>query len=121
MEGRIDNIIDYFKFEYEEKATEVKIDVDHHPFQCDEDDKIHTGVFSTMLDTVIGSAISNELGGFALTIHLNCSYFDLSKKKRYYSSAKIVHINNSIVTGEGEIIDDMGNVVARGIGEFKLI
>lgn len=115
------NIIDHLKFEIIENTPEVRVRLNDHPFLIYENETIHSGVFSTLLDTTIGWTISNVLNGFALTINLQCFFFDLSKKKRYYCLAEVVNQNNNLITGEGKIIDEHGLVVAKGIGTFKLI
>jgi uncharacterized protein (TIGR00369 family) len=115
-----DNLLAYLGFEaLDENSRRLEIHVNRN--LLNDDQTIHSGVFSTMLDTAIGFYISKNCNGFATTAQLNCSFFDINYKESYSSSASIVNIDGKLVTGEGIIYDQAGKMVAKGVGTFKVV
>lgn len=113
-------LLPYLGFDEIEKEEKVVIKLKVNDLVLDDDGRIPSGVFATMLDTAIGATISEEGNGFGVTISLNCSYFDLSNRGSYAAYANVVNRDGSIVTGEGFVLDPDGTIVARGIGTFKV-
>ncbi|MBX0357614.1 PaaI family thioesterase [Halobacillus sp. Nhm2S1] len=86
-----------------------------------EDGTVPAGLFSTMLDIVIGSTIGEVLQQPTSTVNLNMNYFDLSDKGPYTSYAWVTHQSGKIVIGEGVVEDSDQRVVAKGSGTFKVL
>ncbi|WP_173916747.1 PaaI family thioesterase [Halobacillus sp. Marseille-Q1614] len=82
---------------------------------------IPSGLFSSMLDIVIGSMIAEEVQKSTSTIHLSFNFFDLTNRGPFTSSAAIAHRDGKFVTGEGIVLDNDDQVVAKGIGTFKIL
>jgi uncharacterized protein (TIGR00369 family) len=90
------------------------------PHLYQDDGTIHPGVFSTMLDIVMGATVSRKFRSFATTINLNVSYFNLSPHNLFKAETTIIHQDESYVTAEGVIVNQLGEVVSKGIGTFKI-
>ncbi|WLR49184.1 PaaI family thioesterase [Halobacillus litoralis] len=86
-----------------------------------EDGTVPAGLFSTMLDIVIGSTIGEELQQPTSTVNLNMNYFDLSDRGPYTSYAWVTHQSGKTVVGEGVVEDSDQRVVAKGSGTFKVL
>jgi uncharacterized protein (TIGR00369 family) len=108
-------------FDAEEKEDRIfHLELKLQPHLLQADGTVHPGVFSTMLDIVMGATISRKFQSFATTINLNVSYFDLSPYKLYKGETTIIHHGENYVTAEGIIINGQGKVVSKGIGTFKI-
>jgi len=104
--------------EREEGTFHLELKLQPHLYQ--DDGTIHPGVFSTMLDIVMGATVSRKFQSFATTINLNVSYFNLSPHNLYKGETTIIHQEGSYVTAEGVIVNETGEVVSKGIGTFKI-
>lgn len=96
------------------------IELPFQPYLLQDDGTIHTGVFSTMLDIVLGASISKRFNSFATTINLNLSFLDVEPKTHYRGELTFIHKDGKYVTGEGVILDERNNLIAKGIGTFKI-
>ncbi|WP_082234447.1 PaaI family thioesterase [Halobacillus massiliensis] len=82
---------------------------------------IPTGLFSTMLDIIIGSTIAEEVQQSTSTLSLNLHYFNLKNLGPYTSTASITYRDNKIITGEGIIRNTHGEIAAKAAGTFKIL
>jgi acyl-coenzyme A thioesterase PaaI-like protein len=80
---------------------------------------IASGVFTTMLDIAIGTAITNLTHCPAATIQLNLSFFDLTRRQSFTCKVHLIHKEGNLAWGEGEIFDNKGNLAAKGQGAFN--
>ncbi len=133
---------DYIGFKREDDTKEqivLSITVKDHLLS--DQQFIASGVFATMLDIGIGTAITNVSHCPAATIQLNLSYFNLTRRNSFtckanfthkegnlasgegdiFAEAKILQQGHNLVFAEGEIKDSKGTVITKGIGIFKLI
>lgn len=109
---------DYMGFSGEwSDAFQLEIGMQPHLLQ--DDGTVHPGVFSTMLDIIMGANISLETQSFAATINLNLSFFDLLPKEKYRAETTILNQDGKYVTAEGAIYDQNHSLIAKGIGTFK--
>ncbi len=104
-----------------DKKSRVTLDLPVKSEVVNEDGTLSPGLFSTMLDIVIGSTVNEEFKSPASTINLNTTYFDLSNKGPYRAYASITHQAEKVITGEGIVEDCFGEMAAKGIGTFKLL
>lgn len=113
---------DYIGFEREkDEEGQIVLSITVKDHLLSDGQFIAGGVFATMLDMTIGSAVTNAARCPAATIHLNVSYFDLTRRKSFTCKADLTHKKENLAFGEGEIVDDDGNLVAKGQGTFKLL
>lgn len=82
---------------------------------------LHGGVHATMLDQILGMVTRVTTKTRCATINLNVNYLAASSNGDIFATAKILQKGYRIVTAEGELSDEQGNVLAKGIGTFKLI
>ena len=84
----------------------------------------HGGVYSSMLDSALGAA--GCFGGEdtilpAVTLSLNTSFLGQPKGTRLIAEGHTVGGGRRIYFSEGEVRDDLGNLLARASGTFRLL
>ncbi|MGG1674344.1 PaaI family thioesterase [Neobacillus sp. NRS-1170] len=83
---------------------------------------LHGGVYAVILDTVIGMTLRARSEHPLVTVNLNINYLaPIKEGEKIVATAKILNLGNSILTGEGEVRDISGNILAKAIGTFKMI
>lgn len=83
---------------------------------------IHGGVIATMLDNVIGDSIAVAVNCSVVTVNLNINYVAPVKIGSLLTAkGKIIQQGYRISMAEGIIEDEEGNLIAKGIGTFKII
>lgn len=82
---------------------------------------LHGGVHATMLDLILGMAIRSTTKTRCTTINLNINYLAPSDTGDIFASGRIIQQGYRVVTAEGELWDSEGNMLAKGVGTFKLI
>jgi uncharacterized protein (TIGR00369 family) len=82
---------------------------------------VHGGVYATALDSVIGMTIRSIVKYPLATVNLNINYLAASTGGVLVAKGKVVHQGYRIITGEGEVTDREGNLLAKGIGTFKVL
>lgn len=82
---------------------------------------LHGGVHATMLDMIIGMVIRSTTGTRCATINLNINYLTPITSGDIFAKGKILNQGYRTVTAEGEIWDENEELLAKGVGTFKLI
>lgn len=109
-----------FEFvQLEEGNVTVKLDV--HEAVLNTMRILHGGIYATMIDNIIGITVRSVTKSPLVTVQLNVHYLAPVKKGTIYSTGKIDRLGHRIVTGEGEITDENGNLLAKGSGTFKQV
>lgn len=82
---------------------------------------LHGGVHATMLDMILGMVIRATTGSRCATINLNINYLTPITGGDIFAKGKILKKGKRTVTAEGEIWDEEEELLAKGVGTFKLI
>lgn len=82
---------------------------------------VHGGVHATMLDTIMGMVIRSVTKTRCTTINMNVSYLSPSYSGEMFAKARILKQGYRIVSAEGELFDNKGNLLAKSNGSFKLV
>jgi uncharacterized protein (TIGR00369 family) len=82
---------------------------------------VHGGVYATMLDVVFGMTIRSLAKCPLTTVNLNIHYLAPSQDGRLIATAKILQQGYRLWTAEGEITDQQGKLLAKGMGTFKIM
>ena len=90
------------------------------PYLLQDEGIIHPGVYSTMLDIVMGATLNRAFHCFATTINLNVSFFNFSPQQLYKAETLILHRDGNYVTAEGIIKAANNMIMAKGNGTFKI-
>lgn len=81
---------------------------------------LHGGVIASLLDHVIGLTIRTHTGHRFVTVNLNIHYLASAKEGDVIvGTAKIRHIGKSLATGEGEVRNGTGKLLAIASATFK--
>lgn len=109
-----------FEIIYFEKGNvKIKLPITNKLLNANE--TLHGGVHATMLDTIMGMTIRSISKTRCVTISLNINYLAPSVSGSLYATGKVIKQGYRIVTAEGELVDEKKNLVAKGLGSFKLV
>ncbi|HET7579198.1 MAG TPA: PaaI family thioesterase [Bacillales bacterium] len=82
---------------------------------------LHGGIYATMIDNIIGITVRSITGRPLVTVQLNVHYLAPVGEGTIYAKGKVDRLGHRLITGEGEIVDEQGNVLAKGSGTFKQV
>ncbi|MCM2534292.1 PaaI family thioesterase [Neobacillus pocheonensis] len=104
------------------EVEDVILELPITPFLLNYNKILHGGVYAVLLDAVIGLTIRSQTENSLVTVNLNISYLaPVQEGEKIVATGKILNRGNSLVTGEGEVRDSSGNILAKAIGTFKMI
>ena len=85
-------------------------------------ERVHGGVFFTMLDTAMGRAVISRLpeGRGCATIEAKINYFRPVQTGTLRAEARCVYVSRRTAYTEGDLIDGEDRVVAKATGTFML-
>ena len=77
---------------------------------------LHGGIIATLIDTAVGWAMASTLkeGFTVLTAGLDVKYFKAVLGGRVTATARIPRKGRQLLHGEVNVVDDAGDLVARG-------
>ncbi|MFA1710126.1 PaaI family thioesterase [Peribacillus frigoritolerans] len=99
----------------------VVIELPVAPNLINRQEVVHGGVLATMLDNIIALTIRSILDFPVSTISLNINYLANIGEGKLVATAKILQQGYRIVSGEGEITDETGKLLAKGSATFKIM
>ncbi|WP_269410675.1 PaaI family thioesterase [Lentibacillus daqui] len=82
---------------------------------------LHGGVHASMIDFVLGMVIRSTTRTRCITMNLNVNYFAPADSGSLFAQGRILQQGYRTVTAEGEILEEQGEMLAKGTGTFKLI
>ena len=84
----------------------------------------HGGVYATLLDTAMGFAGSYSAPGedkrFALTLSLTTNFLSRPKGQLLKAEARVTGGGRNTFFCEGSVVDETGELIASGIGTFRI-
>ena len=85
-------------------------------------ERVHGGVFFTMLDTAMGRAVISELplGQGCATIEAKINYFRPVQGGTVRAVARCVNRSRRTAYCEGDLLDDEERLIARATGTFMI-
>jgi len=82
---------------------------------------LHGGVHAAMLDMILGMAIRTTTKTRCVTMNLNVNYLAPAISGNVFANGKIIKQGYRTVTAEGKLFDEQENLLAKGIGTYKLV
>lgn len=104
---------------FEEGNVKIKLPVSERLLNANR--TLHGGVHATMLDVIMGMTIRSITKTRCSTINLNVSYLEAIDEGEIFATGKIIKQGYRIVQAEGQLESIDGNLLAKGIGSFRLI
>lgn len=106
--------------ETEPGQSEIQLAVDHRhqsPAQ-----RVHGGVYFTMMDTAMGRAIVSRLpeGQGCATIEAKINFFRPTQTGSLRAKGKCINLSRRTAYAEAELYDDEGRLVAKATSTFML-
>ncbi|CDQ19060.1 PaaI family thioesterase [Halobacillus karajensis] len=105
--------------QFEEGDVRLKLPI--HEKLYNVNGTLHGGVHATMIDLILGMAIRSTTKTRCTTMNLNINYLAPASGGEIQAEGRILKQGYRIVTAEGELYDQAGDMIAKGIGTFKLI
>jgi uncharacterized protein (TIGR00369 family) len=104
---------------WERGRTVVSLDI--RPELTNSWETAHGGVVMTLLDVTLGSAARSTADGGAgvVTVDLSVSFLSAGNGQ-LRAEGRVLRSGRSLVFCEGEVRDSSGELVAKGMGTFKL-
>ena len=101
--------------------TEVRTRVT--PFLLNRAQVVHGGVICTVMDEAIGWAVYNTLeeGQRAVTAELKINFLAAGTGGTITGRGRVIRKGKNLVTGEGDLYDQEGTHLARGLGTWMII
>lgn len=83
---------------------------------------IHGGVFSVLVDSVIGTAIRSVIGEkrFAVTAELNVNYIRPATKGSIRAVGKVIYCGRTLAVGTADVFNEDGKLLATGRATYML-
>jgi uncharacterized protein (TIGR00369 family) len=103
------------------EAGEVVMELPVKEHLINANNAVHGGVYASMLDTIMGMTIRSIVEFPLTTINLNINYLAPSTEGILVAKGKVIQQGYRIITAEGEITDQEGKLLAKGIGTFKVL
>lgn len=105
----------------EDGETEVQIQV--KPFLLNRGRVVHGGVICTLMDEAVGWAVHNSLGegGQAVTAELKINFLAAATSGTITGRGRVVRQGKHLVIGEGDVLDQDGRLLARGLGTWMIV
>ncbi|MEW9668025.1 PaaI family thioesterase [Ammoniphilus sp. 3BR4] len=105
--------------QFEEGKVILELPVDQHVMNVNE--TVHGGVYASMLDNILGMTFRSIVKYPLTTMNLNIHYLDSVTEGKLVATATVLKQGYKLLTGEGEIRDGNGKLVAKGTGTFKVM
>lgn len=80
---------------------------------------LHGGVYATLIDNIIGLTARSISLKSLVTVQLNVHFLAPVRTGTIYATGKVDRMGRSLISGEGEIVDENGQLLAKGSGTFK--
>ncbi|KHE66668.1 PaaI family thioesterase [Halobacillus sp. BBL2006] len=103
------------------EAGDVILKLTVHDKLLNANGKLHGGVHASMIDIILGMAIRSTTKTRCTTISLNTHYLASLSNGTVMAKGRILQQGYKIVTAEGELYDDRGEMIAKGMGSYKLL
>ena len=98
----------------------VVVSVKVQAFHKDEIGHVSSGLYYTLLDVALGTALSEQEGGSTATIDLHVQIFKQEQISRLVCKGYHIHINGNTGSGRGDVFDENGLLAATGMATFKV-
>ncbi|MBM7661969.1 acyl-CoA thioesterase [Bacillus mesophilus] len=118
-QSEFSNLLEIKTVQFEKGDVILQLEIDEK--HINGIDTVHGGVIATLIDNIIGATITSIVNLPSTTINLNIQYLSPATSGVLSAKANMLHIGYKIVTGEGIIADEKGNVIAKGTGTFKIL
>ncbi|MFJ8063188.1 PaaI family thioesterase [Psychrobacillus sp. NPDC096426] len=86
----------------------------------DEMGHISSGLYYTLLDATLGTAVLGLVGGIPSTIDMYVQVFKQEQIEKLTCRGYHIQMAGTTGSGRGDIFDESGNLIASGMATFKV-
>ncbi|MDQ4003327.1 MAG: PaaI family thioesterase [Actinomycetota bacterium] len=130
-EEQLDHLAQYFNEEVTfsrhigAKVEEVEpgravLHIDVEEIHLNGNGTLHGGVHSALIDNAMGLSVSSLVGLRTATTQMDVHFLGAVKQGRITCRSEVVHKTRRTATAEGRVYDEEGNLVAVGMGAFRI-
>lgn len=122
MEIEQSNFFDHLKMKkWKNDDGSVVVSINVQEIHKDEDGQVSGGIYYTLLDVALGTGVSEQAGGFGVTIDMHVQILEHKKPKKLICKVSAVHINGKNGNSNGDVFDEHGELIATGMATFKIV
>jgi uncharacterized protein (TIGR00369 family) len=81
---------------------------------------LHGGVYTSLIDNAMGLSVSSLVGLRTATTQMDVHFLGAVKQGRITCRSEVLHRTRRTATAEGRVYDEEGNLVAVGMGAFRI-
>ncbi len=81
---------------------------------------LHGGVYASLIDNAMGLSVLALVGVRSATIQMDVHFLGSVSEGRIICRSEVVHRTRRTATAEAKVQDETGNLVAMGIGTFRV-
>ncbi len=81
---------------------------------------LHGGVYTSLIDNAMGLSVSSLVGLRTATTQMDVHFLGAVKEGRITCRSEVIHRTRRTATAEGRVYDEEGNLVAMGMGAFRI-
>ncbi|WP_257985387.1 PaaI family thioesterase [Bacillus sp. V5-8f] len=104
---------------FEDNDVKIKLRIQENLLNAN--GTLHGGVLASMMDFIQGMLLRSVTKTRCVTISLNTHFLSSISEGEVFAEAKILQLGYKIATLESEIKDNRNNVIAKGMGTFKIL
>ena len=104
----------------EVEAGRVILYIDVENIHANGEGTLHGGVCTSLMDNAMGLSVASLVGLRTATTQMNVHFLGPVSEGRITCRGEVVHRGRHIVTAEGRVYDEEGNLVALGTGTFRI-
>lgn len=105
--------------EVEDDRVKIKLAISDHLLNVN--GTLHGGIHATMLDFVQGMLLRSVTKERCVTTSLTTQYLAAVSEGDIFAEAKILQLGYNLAFLEAEITNSEGKVLAKGLGNFKIL
>ncbi|MBM7649054.1 acyl-CoA thioesterase [Bacillus ectoiniformans] len=104
-----------------DEAGKITASLQVSALHLDSNGYLNNGIISTILDVVLGTAVSREAEAFCSTVTLHTQIYNRPEIKTIKCQHSFTKFDGKHASACGEIYDESGQLVASGMGLFKVM
>lgn len=105
------------------ESGQAEVQIQLKPFLLNRAGVVHGGVICTLMDEAIGWAVYNSVGegSRVVTAELKINFLEAATSGILTGHGRVIRQGKHLVIGEGNILDQEGSLLARGLGTWMII
>jgi acyl-coenzyme A thioesterase PaaI-like protein len=122
MTGNVSTFFDYLGLTRQDHDNSpVVISMAVEEYHKDVAGAVSNGVYYSLLDVALGTAVTEQMNGFSATIDMHVQIFSHEMTNKLVCKGYFVQENGNIGSARGDVFDENNLLVATGLATFKVM